>query len=106
MMFSPVLSSGRPVALFFAKFETHYLNFCQLISLVVSQNSACLSQFDTFQVAYCTLVRIPAGTGKFSLHSLVETGSGAHQASHPVGTRGSFPGGKSARAWSWLLTSI
>jgi hypothetical protein len=32
--------------------------------------------------------------------------TGAHQASYPMGTRGSFPGGKVARAWSWPLTSI
>jgi len=26
--------------------------------------------------------------------------------SYPMGTRGSFPGGKAAWAWSWPLTSI
>jgi hypothetical protein len=31
------------------------------------------------------------------LHS-VQTGSGAHLASYPMGTRGSFPGGKAAGA--------
>jgi hypothetical protein len=36
----------------------------------------------------------------------VQTGSGAHLASYPMGTRGSFPGGKAAGAWSWPLTSI
>jgi len=30
----------------------------------------------------------------------------AHPASYPVGTRGSFPGGKAAGAWSWPLTSV
>jgi hypothetical protein len=39
-------------------------------------------------------VRIPAGTGHFSLHHRVQTGSGANPASHPVGTRGFFPGVK------------
>jgi hypothetical protein len=29
----------------------------------------------------------------------------AHQASYQMGTGGSFPGGKAARAWSWPLTS-
>jgi hypothetical protein len=43
-------------------------------------------------------VRFPAGAGKFSLHHCVQTGSGAHPASCPVGTRGSFPGGKAAGA--------
>jgi len=34
------------------------------------------------------------------------TDSGAHPASYPMGTRGSFPGIKAPRTWSWLLTSI
>jgi hypothetical protein len=40
-------------------------------------------------------VRFPAGAGSFSLHR-VQNGSGAHSASYPMGTRGSFPGGKAA----------
>jgi hypothetical protein len=51
-------------------------------------------------------VRFPVGAGNFSLHHRVQNGSGAHPASYPMGTRGSFPGGKAARAWSWPLTSI
>jgi hypothetical protein len=51
-------------------------------------------------------VRFPAGAGDFSLHHRVQNGSGAHPASYPMGTRGSFPGGKAAGAWSWPLTSI
>jgi hypothetical protein len=39
-------------------------------------------------------VRVPAGAGNFSLHHCVQTGSGAHPASYPLGTRGSFPGCK------------
>jgi hypothetical protein len=35
-------------------------------------------------------VRFPAGTGNFSLHHRVQNGCGAHTASYPVGTRGSF----------------
>jgi hypothetical protein len=51
--------------------------------------------------------RVPAGAGNFSLHHrYVQTGSGGHPASYPTGTRGSFPGAKAARAWSWPLTSI
>jgi hypothetical protein len=34
--------------------------------------------------------RIPAGAGNFSLHRF-QTGPGAHPASYPLGTRGSFP---------------
>jgi hypothetical protein len=42
--------------------------------------------------------RFPAGAGNFSLHHRVQNGSGAHPASYPMGTRGSFPGGKAAEA--------
>jgi hypothetical protein len=41
-------------------------------------------------------VRLPAGAGNFSLHHRVQNGSGAYPASYPMGTRGSFPGGKAA----------
>jgi hypothetical protein len=51
-------------------------------------------------------VRFPAGAGNFSLHHRVQNGSGAHPASHTLGTRGAFPGGKAAGAWSWPLTSM
>jgi hypothetical protein len=43
-------------------------------------------------------VRFPAEAGKFSLHNCFQNGSGAHPASYPVGTGGSFPGGKAAGA--------
>jgi hypothetical protein len=42
--------------------------------------------------------RFPVGAGNFSLHHRVQNGSGAHQASYPMGTRGSFPGDKAAGA--------
>jgi len=38
-------------------------------------------------------------------NNFVQTGSGAHQSSYLTGTGGSFPGGKAAGAWSWILTS-
>jgi hypothetical protein len=38
-------------------------------------------------------VRFPAGAGNVSLHHGVQNSSGAHPASYPMGTRGSFPGG-------------
>jgi hypothetical protein len=43
-------------------------------------------------------VRFPAGAGNFSLHTRVQSGSGVHPVSYPMGTRGSFPGGKAAGA--------
>jgi hypothetical protein len=36
--------------------------------------------------------------GNFSLHHRDQNGSGAHPASYPMGTRGSFPGGKETEA--------
>jgi hypothetical protein len=41
-------------------------------------------------------VRFPVGSGNFSLRHFIQTGSGAHTASYPMGTRGSFPEGKAA----------
>jgi hypothetical protein len=43
-------------------------------------------------------IRFLEGAGNFSLHHRVQNGSGAHPASYPMGTGGSFPGGKAARA--------
>jgi hypothetical protein len=43
-------------------------------------------------------LRFSAGAGNFSLHHHVQNDSGAHPASYPMGTRGSFPGGKAAGA--------
>jgi hypothetical protein len=37
---------------------------------------------------------------------IVKTCSGTHAASYPVGTGGSFPGGKATGVWSFALTSI
>jgi hypothetical protein len=43
-------------------------------------------------------VRFPAGAGNFSLHHRVQNSSGAHPASYPMGSMGSFPGDKAAGA--------
>jgi hypothetical protein len=40
--------------------------------------------------------RYSAGAGKFSLHHRAQNGSEAHQASYPMRSKGSFPGGKEA----------
>jgi hypothetical protein len=39
-------------------------------------------------------VRSPAGAKDFSSSPCIQTGSGAHPASCPMGTGGPFPGGK------------
>jgi hypothetical protein len=41
-------------------------------------------------------VRSPTGAEDFSSSPCVQTGSGTHPASYPMGTGGTFPGGK---AW-------
>jgi hypothetical protein len=43
-------------------------------------------------------VQLPAGAGNFSLHHCVQNESGAHPTSYPMGTRGSFSGGKEVGA--------
>jgi hypothetical protein len=53
-----------------------------------------------------SMVRFQAGAGNFSFHHRVQNCSGAHPASYPMVTMGSFPGGKVAGSWSWPLTSI
>jgi hypothetical protein len=40
----------------------------------------------------------PEGARNFSLHYRVQTGSGAHPASYPMGTRGSIPADKEGEA--------
>jgi len=45
-------------------------------------------------------VRFPEGAGSLSLNHRAQNGSGAHPASSPMGTRGSFAGDKAAEACS------
>jgi hypothetical protein len=57
-------------------------------------------------------VRFPVGAGNFSLRLHVQTGSGAHPASYPMGTGGSFHEGKatgvsrSKNVWSYTSTPL
>jgi hypothetical protein len=48
-------------------------------------------------------VRVPVGSRIFFMSS--RPVPGAHRASCPVGTGGSFPRGKAVGAWSWPFTS-
>jgi hypothetical protein len=43
---------------------------------------------------------------RFSLIHSIQTSSGAHPASYPMGTGVSFPAGKAGGPWGWPLTSI
>jgi hypothetical protein len=62
--------------------------------LIVAQLFKKFLAFYEIRVYRSSRVRFPAGTGNFSLHCRVQNGSGAHPASYPMGTRGSFPGVK------------
>jgi hypothetical protein len=42
---------------------------------------------------------------EFSVLHVIQKGSGVDPTSYPMGTRGFFPEGKAAGAWSWPLTS-
>jgi hypothetical protein len=88
-------------------------NYCDVISNEVSYTAVMCWRFWQHFVGYSvgialgyglddrgSRVRFPARAGNFSLYHRVQNGSGAHPASYPMGTRGSFPGGKSAGAWS------
>jgi hypothetical protein len=49
---------------------------------------------------------IPGRYKRFSVLHSVQTDPGAHCASYPVGTGGSFRESKAAGPWSWKLTSV
>jgi hypothetical protein len=57
--------------------------------------SECLQKF---VLACNSRVRFPVGAWNFSFHRGVQSGSGAHSASYPMGTRGTLPAGKATRA--------
>jgi hypothetical protein len=81
------------VSLRFKYVSSHCLVSVLLIVIVIIRYSAGLRAGDRG-----SRVRFPAGAGNFSLHYRVQNGSGAHPATYPMGTRGSFPGDKAAGA--------
>jgi hypothetical protein len=75
---------------------------CQTVYHFVSLLCYCRDSSVGIELGYglddrSSRVRFPAGAGNFSLHHRVQNGSGAHPASCPMGTGGSFPGVK--RPW-------
>jgi hypothetical protein len=77
-----------------AKTTLKFMNFCIFVVHNKSRVSS-VGIVNDYGLDYrMSGVRIPAGAGNLSLHHCVQTGSGAHPASYPMGTRGSFPGGK------------
>jgi hypothetical protein len=67
--------------------------------LIIMREWGYFSLYSDQATGWTTGVEFLAGAlkGFFSLH-LVQTGSGAHPASYPVGTRDSFLGGKAPGA--------
>jgi hypothetical protein len=59
-----------------------------IVAAAVVQAVQCLT------TGYTIGVRSPTGAEDFSSSLCVQTGSGAHPASYPMGTGGPFPGGK------------
>jgi hypothetical protein len=71
--------------------------FCVFAIIKLSNEAPFLS---LFEVTYPLNLQLYAShyIQHISLHHRVQTGSGVHPPSYPVGTRGSFPGGKAAGA--------
>jgi len=51
-------------------------------------------------------ISFPGKGWEFFLCHRVQTSSGAHSASYPVGNGCPFPGGKATGTWSWPFISI
>jgi hypothetical protein len=85
--------------IFFEYFCLH-VRFLKLFdaSVQLTQGSRIAKWYCVGLRAEWSEVRVPIGARNFSAHHRVQTGSGAHLASYPMGTRGSFPGGKAAGA--------
>jgi hypothetical protein len=83
------------------KLDEHELSFRKLILILVNSKSRDSSVGIALGYGLDDRgsgIRLPAGAGNFSLHHRVQNDSGAHPASYPMGTRGSFPRGKAAGA--------
>jgi hypothetical protein len=79
------------------------LNVCGIVTASVGFTSKSRDSFVGMAIDYwlddrMVGVRIPAGTGNFSLRHRVQTGSGAHPISYPMATGDSFLGDKAAGA--------
>jgi hypothetical protein len=78
----------------------HYLIVVMTqVSIIIKIIGAGIGQwYSTRLRAGWSGVRVQVGAGNFSPHHRIQTDSGAHPTSYPMGTRGSFPGGKVAGA--------
>jgi hypothetical protein len=93
-------------------FKTFFENSGETIKIVSALElrflfHACMNEVSRSHIYKCSrdssvvkrwatdwMIRVPTGAGNFFLHQRVQTGSGAHPASYPMGTRGggSFSG--------------
>jgi hypothetical protein len=71
---------------------TYYFSICYFLILEPGSSVSIVSDYRLDDRA--TEVRSPAAENGFSSSLCVQTSSGAHPASYPMGTGGSFPGGK------------
>jgi hypothetical protein len=71
----------------------HFLNFSKIKQLYLVRSSSGSIVSDYGLDDWAIEVRSPT-VSDFSSSPCVQTGSGAHPASYPMGTGGSFPGGK------------
>jgi hypothetical protein len=74
--------------------KDEYLRILKEISFDLFGSGSIVSDYGLDDLAIG--VRSPVGAKDFSSNLCVQTGSGAHLASCPMGTGGPFPGGKSA----------
>jgi hypothetical protein len=71
------------------------LTFC-IFSHYPWKKESCDSSVSIVLDDWGSRVRLLAGAGNFSLHHHIQNSSGAYPTSYPMGTRGSFLGGKAA----------
>jgi hypothetical protein len=81
------------------KFETLTVDGMIILKCILQKYRSGIDQWYSAGLRTgCSVVRVPAGAGYFTLHHRVQTSSGAHSASFPMDTRGSFIRGKAAEA--------
>jgi hypothetical protein len=79
--------------------------YCVILNNLRIQERSWKSELNFSSTANRTLARARRGKNVSLLHS-VQTASEPHSTTYQMGTGGSFPGSKAARAWSWRLISI
>jgi hypothetical protein len=72
------------------------IHFSHIILLILIKGTGIAEWYGAGLRAAWSGVRVPTGSGNFSLHHRVQTGSGAHPAFYPMGFRGYFSESKVA----------